>query len=457
MSSRLRITLIFVVTVAVLLSVFSVNIYYSTLYIRKNSFYDRLWERLEMYENILKQNIVPGTDSIDVFMRKSYWTELTNEEVVFYNPSGNEYRIADYYNSAYEYTQIIENLPESGKTETHIDHRHIVVSKVEVDGQEYIILISGYDRNGIRLIHRLKMTLIFSNLAFIIIIIIVGWLFAGAAFKPVVRIVEAAEKIGYQDLHLRVPLPKSKGEVFRLANALNDSFDRIQDAFTVQKSFVTHASHELRTPLTSLRGNLEVALLSNRSTEEYKTLISNAVADTIRLGDLLEKLFLLSQTEHGKHFFEFTPVRIDELIQDVRLKSIKNHPGRNIEIRYLDAPSDEKSITISGNTDLLDIAFSNILDNALKYSEAPTNIVVEISTQNNIEFNITDQGRGIAMKDMQHIFEPFFRSEQVREVQGYGIGLTLAKQIILIHGGAISVKSRIISGTTVEISLPSEL
>ncbi|RPH85251.1 MAG: HAMP domain-containing protein, partial [Chroococcales cyanobacterium metabat2.561] len=140
----------------------------------------------------------------------------------------------------------------------------------EIDNVSYTVIVSAFDRNGQRLLYRLRLTLVSSLLVSVMVIIAAGWYFSKQTLKPVERIIETAEKISGSDLHLRVPIPRGKNELVRLVNTINDSLDRLQKSFEVQKTFVANASHELRTPLTALHGDLEIALLKERSADEYK-------------------------------------------------------------------------------------------------------------------------------------------------------------------------------------------
>lgn len=448
--------LIFASMVAILLSAFSVFVYYSTVSIRKNAFYDRLWERTDIAFQMIHQYESLNLDSITPAFRNRYWTILPEEEIIVFDQHKEFRFINEFTELKIDYNSILENIEKDGKVE-FFEGKRQMVGKIEfVHGEKYFVIISAFDRNGQRLLNNLKYTLLVSFLGSIILIIIAGWYFSKQSFKPVDKIIEITERINETDLHLRIPTHSGKNELTQLVNTINNSFDRLQNAFELQKAFVSNASHELRTPLTALIGDIEIALLKERTNEEYKQFLLTAFEDGKKLSKLVNQLLLLAKTASSTHQnSNFKPVRVDEIISNSLEQLLGVYQGRIVNFHFSNADIDDKQLTINGIENLLSIAFTNIIENALKYSsDLPIRIEITPSSAH-LSTKIIDQGIGISLNDLNNIFVPFYRSKSNMHIEGIGIGLTLVKQIVEIHNGSITIKSKIGEGTTVEIVLPN--
>lgn len=454
MSLRIRLMVVFTVMTSIIIGVFSIFVYYSTVSIRKNAFYDRLWERADISFQMISLQNNPDLDTIDPVFRNTFWTILPEEEIIVFNEKREFYYINEFVDFEFNYTSVLEQIRDTGFIETVIDKRQVVGLGKSVNNSIYYVIVSAADKNGDRLLSNLKITIITAYLISILFLLLAGWYFSRETFKPISRIIEIAARINETDLHLRVPLPKGRNELVVLVKTINDSFDRLQKSFEVQKSFVANASHELRTPLTSIRGELEVALLKERTADEYKQFISIAYEDSKRLSLLLNQLLLFAQTSADNRSFNFLPIRIDELIMDVIQKTRQIYPDRSIRFKFSGLVPDDNLLVISGNENLLFVCISNILDNALKYS-TNGDVLLEIKVSNMLHIKIEDHGIGISQKDIQSIFEPFYRSRRSSDnVTGFGIGLPLSKQIAELHNGKLILESTLNVGTTATLTFP---
>ncbi|MFH1298043.1 MAG: ATP-binding protein [Bacteroidota bacterium] len=455
MSLRFRITLLFVVIVAILLAIFSIYVYYVTVSIRTNAFYDRLWERVDITTQILNESGSIDLDSIQPSLRNKYWTTLPEEEIIIFKSDKNFFYINEYFPVQFDYSRIRKSIDQGQEVEMQIGVRQFVGYTKMIGNQYSDIIVSAFDKNGRRLLNNLKITIITAYLASILLIILLGLYFSRETFSPIAKIINAAEQISGSGLHLRVPTPKGKGELVKLANTINESLTRIETAFQMQKSFVSHASHELRTPVTAFTGGLELALMKERSPDEYRAVISSALEDGRRLSHLIDQLLLFAQTTGAQEVHARQKLRMDELLLDLLEKMSKKPYHREIEFLLDETEMDEQNLVIEGNDQLLTIAVGNVLDNALKYSPKGSQVSVKLIPGTlYITVCIQDYGQGISSGDMEHIFEPFYRSEKALTVQGFGIGLSLARRIIEMHHGILEIQSEMKKGTTVCIRLP---
>ncbi len=455
MSLRLKVTLLFVLLVGVLLSVFSVIVYYNTVNIRTKSFYDRLWERVEITTQFLNASGGTDLDSIHPSLRNKYWTTLPEEEIIVFSGKKDFFYINEYKPVQFDYSEIWRQIDKGEEVEIQLGQRQYVGCSKLIGNHYSEIVVSAFDRNGKRLLDNLKITLLYANLIFLLIIVLVGLYFSNKTFAPIIRIINSAEKISASGLNLRVPIPSGKGELAELAKTINDSLSRIETAFLVQKSFVGNASHELRTPITALSGELELALMKERTPEYYRMVISSALDDARRLSRLIDQLLLFAQTTAARDLPSKQKLRIDEILFDLFEKKSRKYRDRKIDFSIVETGIDEEMLVVHGNEQLLSSAIGNILDNALKYSAEGSVVIVELTQgDQHIIITIRDQGEGISSSDIPYVFEPFYRSENTIDLDGFGIGLSLAHRIIELHSGSLVLQSQIGTGTTVSIKLP---
>ncbi len=277
------------------------------------------------------------------------------------------------------------------------------------------------------------------------------YLITRLAFKPMARMVDAAERISASSLHRRLAIPGSRDEVRRLADALNEMMNRIEDAFNSQRQFVADASHELRTPLTVIYSELEF-LKRRVEDEKLRDSIDAALSETDRLSRLVGQLLLLERIDRHKLVLDVQPVRLDELLIDIaKLLETLAEVGKI----HLDLHVDE-AIEIVGDADKLRQVFINIAENSLKFSPRGGQVLISLGKEGSKAMvTIRDQGPGIAAADMPNIFKRFYRASNARaEQEGSGLGLAIARELVEAHGGQITIASEPSVGTTVGISLP---
>jgi len=229
---------------------------------------------------------------------------------------------------------------------------------------------------------------------------------------------------------------------------------RLQAAFDQLRRFTSDASHELRTPLTAIRSVGEVALQEQRSPVEYRDVIGSMLEEVDRLTRLAESLLALSRADAG---------HIQLLREDISLVRMAKEASSVVEVL---AEEKRQQIDIEGDANLvvsvdrliLRQALVNLLDNAIKYSPAGSQILVRVQSGGDKQayLEVIDQGPGIPREHQPHVFDRFFRVDKARtrEWGGAGLGLSITRWAVEAHGGDITLKSEEGQGSTFRVSLP---
>ncbi len=220
-----------------------------------------------------------------------------------------------------------------------------------------------------------------------------------------------------------------------------------------QNEFISNASHELRTPLATLRAELESNLLEKKLSEKKTRQILNSnLEEVATLQHLTDRLLKFSQTQNFTAPTSFKKVSLSKIVT-AAVKRVAVL-AKQKQIKFV---TDVPQLSVMAHTPSLIEALVTILDNAIKYSPAQSQIEIEaVQDKHQVILTISDQGKGISPQDLPHIFDRFYRADKSRSQQdGFGLGLAIAQKIIRQHRGTINAQSRVGKGTTITISLPS--
>ncbi len=286
-----------------------------------------------------------------------------------------------------------------------------------------------------------------------------GWVVAGRALQPVMAIARAAQRISGSNLSLRIPERKAADELEYLVETFNDMISRLEQSFIQVRQFSTDVSHELRTPITIVRGQLEVALFTAQTTEQYRDAIVVALGDVERLSQIVRALLLLSQAETGQVILQLEPLDLCETARNITEQFEIPAEGAGIDISF-----EAGGGNCTGDFDRIQIErmLSNLISNAVKFTPPGGRIRVfagRVGEQ--AELIVEDTGQGIAPKHLPHIFDRFYRvrgmEEHASPEKGLGLGLSFVNWIVRAHSGTIDVKSEPGKGTTFTVRLPFRL
>lgn len=455
MRIRDSLTLRFTAIVAIILLFFCMAIYFLVVRHAVVDFEDRLQERALNTAKLLLQVDEIDEDLLKTLRRK-YLQSLPKESVRIFDENNRVFFKDDTFNIAISQERLKE-IRTYGEVRWEAAYWHGERDYTGIlfrdDMKDYVVVASAMDLYGNKKINNLFIVLFTGYFVCLFIILISGRVFAIQALKPISKVISQVEQITASNLHLRVDEGNKKDEIAQLAVTFNQMFERIQNAFEMQKRFVSNASHELRTPLTSIRGEIEVTLFKNRSTEEYKETLLSVMEETKRLTKLANGLLDLAQTGFDSSIISKASVNVDHLLERIIEDSAKRHKDREL---LLDISAiEEETIFIRGNEELILTAIKNIIGNGFKFSgDKPLKLQVT-RDKGSVWFTVTDQGIGMTEEEIKHIFLPFYRSPDVSTIPGHGIGLSLAEKIIKLHNGEISVSSEKGKGTTISLIFPA--
>ncbi len=287
-----------------------------------------------------------------------------------------------------------------------------------------------------------------------------GAILGDRALAPIDRVTLTAQSITHSnDLTRRIEGAKSSDEVGRLAATFNEMLARIEGIFRAQQQFVGDVSHELRSPLTAVRGNLD---LLRRGAADDPSARREALAaidsESARMQRLVSDLLLLAQAEAGFRIRKEL-VELDTILLDVFRQARAMAKGVTVTL------AQEDQAQVMGDADRLKQLLMNLVDNAIKYTQPGGTVTLSLVRDlNAVRIAIKDTGIGIPSQDLEKIFDRFYRVDKARSRGplavpggGTGLGLAIAKWIAEAHGGKIEVESQPGKGSTFTVWLPLPL
>jgi len=346
--------------------------------------------------------------------------------------------------------------------------REVITTKEPVDGSRHfrVLMKKFYYKDAfvgwiqvvqpvdhiVRQLGALKRVLFTALFICLIIVSVSGYILSKSSLKPMQAIIVAANRISHSNLSERIKPLENKDEIQDLADTLNSLFDRLDNAFQSQKQFISDAAHELRTPLAILRTGIESEIGNKNIDTHLRDMLLQNLDTISRLSSLVEKLLLLSRLENARIEERRIPADIGEMLskagEDIGMMA--DEKEQVLEIRS------EEGLLVNADADLLYQAVFNILTNAVKYTPVNGRVKAEAKKMNgHIKIEVCDNGIGINQKDLKLVFNRFYRADRSRgKEKGYGLGLAITRQIILLHKGTIDINSVEGKGTTITVLLP---
>jgi Signal transduction histidine kinase len=454
MKIRYKLTVRYTGVTAIIFSLFVLFVYFFSEHSRENEFYRDLTR-----EAVTKANLFLSGQSDAETMQSIYKNNrqfIDEVEVAIYTPDFDLlYHDAQDIDIVKETPELISSTMRKLGLWFYEGDYQALAMVYAFKGKDYIITAAAYDGYGYAKLESLTTLLFVLWIAGLIILAFIGYLLARGALHPVSRIVDEVDAITDLCLNTRLAVKKEHDELDELSETFNQMLNRLEQSFNNQKMFVSNVAHELRTPLASLITELEVALLrEQRTTDEYKTVITNAITDAQNLKHLITGLLDLAKANYDVSQIATEELRLDELLLDARETVLKANKDYSVDLIFDQDANDESLITVKGNEYLLKTAFVNLMENNCKFSDNKSSYVQISFYGKNSIIRLADSGLGIPADEIDKIFTPFYRGANSIRIKGQGIGMALTQKIVLLHNGTITVHSHIGEGTTFVVKIP---
>jgi heavy metal sensor kinase len=279
-----------------------------------------------------------------------------------------------------------------------------------------------------------------------------GWVLARRSLSPIGYIASKSRSITSENLSERLQLRGTDDEMDDLIRTINEMIARLESSFKRMAEFTADASHELKTPICAMRGEAEVLLSKGRKAEEYQEGLVHFIEEFDHLNQMINNLILLSKFDATQGELKMAPLRLDLLIKDLCNLFQVLAEQKKIELSV----GEIEEVTIVGDKIRLQQLFTNLIDNAIKYTSEGS---IRVSVEKNEEValvKICDTGIGIPKEEQEKIFKRFYRVDKSRskETGGVGLGLSIAEWIVHAHQGRIEVDSKLNKGSTFTVYLP---
>jgi heavy metal sensor kinase len=456
-SIRVRLTLWYVLLLALILGAFSAGIYLTLRQSLSHNLDDSLENRSTTLLGVVRyEGDSPTLDGLVSAGER----ELDEEFVRVYDAAGAvtfDSAGTDAETSGIDAAAVQEALDGQPSTRTvRIEDETLRarIEPIEQDGKVTGVLVVGLTEDD--LAETLRSLLVILAIAYPVTLVVAsagGIFLAGRALSPIDHITRLARRISADDLTQRLDETLPDDEVGQLARTFNEMIARLDGAFQRQRQFTADASHEMRTPLTAIKGQIEVALSRPRDAQAYREVLRGANEEVDRLIRLVGSLLTLARADAGEIPLEAEPVSLADLVAAAVEQVRPAAAAKRIAVD-VDAGPDA---TVRADQDLLLQLLLNLLDNALKYTTEGGRVTAGWETDGaSARVWVEDTGIGIDPSEQPRIFDRFYRVDKTRSraAGGSGLGLSISRWIAEAHKGGVSVESSPGRGARFTVTLP---
>ncbi len=453
MEIKNKLTLQFVVLVSLILATTLLTIYVFSAEYQGDDFYNRLRNKaLNSAKLLIELNEIDG--SMLRRLEHDNPTALPFEKILIFNKD-------DVLIFSTDESHILNiNMDVLGIIKNH-NEAHFKQGKYDIIGllfadenNNFTVVVGAIDLYGKSRLKNLTVILIAAFLFTIVVLFIMGRIFSLRALSPMTQVVQQVSGISASNLNIRVDEGNGRDEISKLARTFNDMLERLEQSFITQKKFIDNASHELRTPLTAISSQIEVTLLKERETKDYKECLLSVQEDIRKMIALTNQLLMIARADSAGTRLPMQDIRLDELLWQARADLIKMHPDYKVNITLSELIDDEKHLTIRGYDSLFRNAIINLMDNGCKYSEDHKVSVMLEPMEHWIKIIFTDNGIGISKEDLIRVTQPFYRGSNTTGYHGLGLGLSLVNKIFKTHHCEMKIYSELNHGTVIDILVP---
>lgn len=300
----------------------------------------------------------------------------------------------------------------------------------------------------------LRMVLLVSLLAMLLIVFAVTRVITGKSIAPLEKVIETAERITQENLDERIELPQKRDELYRLASTINDLLNRLQAVYTRERQFTADASHELKTPLASVLGTLEVLVRKPRNPAHYAERIDFCIDELRRMSGMVEQLLFLARYDSASFVPEVTVFDVRQTVLNVLKRVDEQTKEKELQMIL----ENDGNTMVRADASMLEIMIGNVVSNAVKFSGKGEPVTIAIERKNaSVVCSVKDTGPGIPAEKVDRIFERFYRVDESRNAQisGAGLGLAIVKKLADLQQITVRLSSRRNKGTTVVLEIPA--
>ena len=441
MKIRTTLTLQYAGLTAAVFFVFVMAVYYVSEHSRSNAFFRNLQSEAITKAHLFLKNQVDAKTMQSIYLNNQKFIDEV-EVAVYTTDFKILYHDALQNDIVKETPEMIKRILQRKNINFYVDEYQAIGLVYPFEGKDYVVTAAAYDGYGYANRDALRNMLILLFIGGLSVLVVVGY------------IVKEAEKITASHIDKRLPVKNEQDELGELSTTFNALLERLEKSFNSQKMFVSNVSHELRTPMAALTAELDLALLKERSSEQYQMAIGNALQDSHRIVNLIDGLLNLAKADYQSEQITMDEVRLDELLLDARELVLKAHPDYHIELVFEQEAEEDNVLTVIGNSYLLTTAFVNLIENNCKYSSNRTSSVLIAYWEQWAIIRLSDTGVGMSDTDKENLFTLFYRGENKNIAPGNGIGMALTQKIIHLHKGELTVSSHKDEGTTFVVKLP---
>jgi signal transduction histidine kinase len=440
MNIRTKLTVLFFSMVIIILTLISGSIYYFSENYREEDFYRRLKNRAINTAKVLTE-VKEVNAQLLKRMERNNPASLPNQYIAIFDSSNVELYSSDGTSAIIIDTTLLKTISQKKEVHYKFNNSEVLGFSFSDNLNRFTVVAYATDVYGLDALHNLRNVLLIIFCISIVLVSILGWVYAGNVLSPISDIVNEVSKISALNLNKRLDEGNQRDELSKLSQTFNKMLERLQSAFFSQKNFIANASHEIRTPITVMSAEIEVTLIQERSTEHYIKVLRSVLVSLKSLNKLSTQLLLLAQTSADQPEKNFMPIRIDDVLWESKEELTKAYPDCTIDILF-DLNLNSEALQIEADEQLLRVAMINLMDNGCKYSD-DHHLTVNLysSETEGIIVKFSNKGNWIEHENSDKIFEPFYRGKSNRKVKGFGIGLSLVSRIIKLHGGEVAVES----------------
>ena len=296
--------------------------------------------------------------------------------------------------------------------------------------------------------------IIFIFILFTIIYSIITFIIINLSLKPLENLSEKINNITHKNLNININNDSNSKELASIINSFNKMLERINNAFETEKNIISDASHKLKTPISVIKSHCEIILQKNREKKEYIESIEIIKHYSEKLSKLISDILSLAYLDSEEiSFNKDENISINECINSILEISEYNIKEKNITITF----KETDILNIKGDKNKIIELLLIVLENCIKYNKQNGSIDIHLIEENNyIVIIFEDSGIGINKNEISKIFQRFYRSNDVTNIEGSGLGLSIANKIIENYNGKIEVESILGTSTTFKIFLPSK-